>query len=473
MFKALAFATVLIVSCPINDANALVPESLDLGRSFAPSHHADDGIRIAASNAPARRPGPHIEEPLDVHGGELPPSNSRGGRIGQKMVNAFDIAFAAAAVSGVALAVIASAAALFYARRKRGKPDEDAELSDPLQGDSSATSSNPETDIVEVSAFAPAVGQASAEILVQIFFHTLKQAALVDAEAKAIDQTAAMRGRTSLSIEIERGQRIDIVLESASDLKIDEPNQYLVWRGEQRACQFIVTLPAIQEGRKTYHLRARFLLAGVPIGSIRFPLAVSSFEETTSIEMAGTSVQRNRRAFLSYASSDRAEVLKRMQALKVARIDCFQDFLNLEPGERWEKRLYEEIDRCDLFVLFWSSAAAHSQWVAKEAQYALDRRKAQGISSIDITPIILEGPPIPAPPEDLKDIHFNDAIRYVISAVEAETNVSKISQKKNLKQFAKVPVSNRRKSRPSKGNDEMPRWVTSARRIARSMIEGG
>jgi len=35
-------------------------------------------------------------------------------------------------------------------------------------------------------------------------------------------------------------------------------------------------------------------------------------------------------------------------------------------------------------------------------------------------PIVLEGPPVPVPPDDLKDIHFNDWLRYVISAEEAK-----------------------------------------------------
>jgi hypothetical protein len=59
--------------------------------------------------------------------------------------------------------------------------------------------------------------------------------------------------------------------------------------------------------------------------------------------MRGDSAKQYRKAFLSYATADRAEVLKRAQALKAAHIEFFQDLLHLEPGERWQRRLFEEI----------------------------------------------------------------------------------------------------------------------------------
>ena len=64
-----------------------------------------------------------------------------------------------------------------------------------------------------------------------------------------------------------------------------------------------------------------------------------------------------------------------MQGLKAARINFFEDLLTLEPGEHWEKRLYEEIEACDLFLLFWSTEAKASPWVMKEVEYALNRQK--------------------------------------------------------------------------------------------------
>jgi hypothetical protein len=56
----------------------------------------------------------------------------------------------------------------------------------------------------------------------------------------------------------------------------------------------------------------------------------------------------------------------------------------------------------------------------REAEYAMGRRGASPGRVPDITPIILEGPPIPSPPPSLASLHFNDMLRYIIMATEVE-----------------------------------------------------
>jgi hypothetical protein len=166
-------------------------------------------------------------------------------------------------------------------------------------------------------------------------------------------------------------------------------------------------------------LRVRVVLDTVPIGSLRFTLeAIATTQPRDAITMRGDGARRYVRAFLSYATPDRAEVMKRAQALRLVGLDFFQDVLSLEPGQRWERQLYREIDTCDLFLLFWSSNAAKSEWVLREAQYALDRQTKSGDDTPDITPVVLEGPPVPPPPEALKHLHFNDYFRYFIAGAE-------------------------------------------------------
>jgi TIR domain len=114
-----------------------------------------------------------------------------------------------------------------------------------------------------------------------------------------------------------------------------------------------------------------------------------------------------------YASKDREEVLKRVQMLEILRTKFFQDILSLDPGDRWEKKLYENIDRCDLFLLFWSQAAKDSQWVLKEAEYALAHQQKNPGSEPDLVPVVLEQNVLPPP--SLSAFHFNDRISYLIS----------------------------------------------------------
>jgi hypothetical protein len=169
----------------------------------------------------------------------------------------------------------------------------------------------------------------------------------------------------------------------------------------------------------------RISVNGIPAGSVRFKVDIIPLTQQGMIVPANEIVQRFCKPFLSYASEDRVSVLKAAQLLSAFKMEYFQDILTLSPGERWERKLYSEIDRCDLFLLFWSQHASKSEWVIKEAEYALLCRKRAGeeTQSPEIVPILLEGPPPPTPPLSLSEIHFNDPLRYVIFAEQAVAKV--------------------------------------------------
>jgi hypothetical protein len=71
-----------------------------------------------------------------------------------------------------------------------------------------------------------------------------------------------------------------------------------------------------------------------------------------------------------------------------------------------------KLRECDLFLLFWSKAAKASEWVIKEARYALQRQHGDPEAPPAIHPVILEGPPVEPPPPDVAHLHFNDALVY-------------------------------------------------------------
>ena len=120
------------------------------------------------------------------------------------------------------------------------------------------------------------------------------------------------------------------------------------------------------------------------------------FQLTTDDNATSVSVPRGdqahtyKHAFVSYSSQDREKVLDRVQMLEVTKTPYFMDCLSLTPGERWEKRLYENIDACDLFVLFWSEAASRSEYVLKEVEYAVRVHQKRGDGIPDIVPVVLE-----------------------------------------------------------------------------------
>jgi TIR domain len=158
-------------------------------------------------------------------------------------------------------------------------------------------------------------------------------------------------------------------------------------------------------------------VAGVPAGTLRFKIALAAIGSIVERRaLREVEAVRYRRAFVSYSTQDRAEVLRRVQAFRIAGLSIFQDILDLEPGERWAQVLYREIDECDVFLLFWSRAAAASEWVAKEIAYVLARKAGDEDQPPAIQPVPIEGPPPPPPPETLRHLHFNDALLAHIQA---------------------------------------------------------
>jgi hypothetical protein len=65
--------------------------------------------------------------------------------------------------------------------------------------------------------------------------------------------------------------------------------------------------------------------------------------------------------------------------------------------------------------LFWSTAAKESKWVLKEALYALERQGKDELNPPEIIPVIIEGPPPVSPPDELRHLHFNDKLLYLIA----------------------------------------------------------
>ena len=262
----------------------------------------------------------------------------------------------------------------------------------------------------------PSVGRATT-FLVQTFLYPPAQAEVARVHAREADAGADRRGALSLPLDLPRDTRIDLRLEMPG-LRVDEPDAMLVWRDALASVQFEVAVPEDLTPGAVIG-RIRFSIAGVPCGTLRFQVIVTARATSEPAGAADVAVRRYRRAFVSYSSTDRAEVLRRVQAFRIAGLSVFQDVLDLEPGERWERELYREIDICDVVLLFWSRAAAESPWVAREIDYALARKQGQEDRPPDIQPVPIEGPPIPAPPEKLRHLHFNDALLAHIAAAQS------------------------------------------------------
>jgi hypothetical protein len=118
--------------------------------------------------------------------------------------------------------------------------------------------------------------------------------------------------------------------------------------------------------------------------------------------------------FLSYSSKDRETVAAIATAYQSAGVEHFWDRASLKSGEEWSPRLRKEIERADLFHLCWSKSAAASEWVEKETEHALTRRRRSNGKTPDITVQMLDGPPWAPHPPQLDSINFDDFVRAAI-----------------------------------------------------------
>ena len=272
-----------------------------------------------------------------------------------------------------------------------------------------------ESDTVKCSVFAPATVKKGADVLIQVFAHVPGDAAQVRTLAEAFDNRTSGRAAKLLDQQVQRGAALTFSL-SMPGIPIADPTQSLVWRGIPDAVQFVAHIPPTHRDGS---LIGTVLVCQdtVPFGHLKFILEVVAHEtgERDQPSAAAQAWKRYRHAFISYASSDRAEVLKRVQMLDRTGIDYFQDLLSLDPGERWARTLYRKIDESDVFFLFWSTAAKKSEWVMKEVRYAMERHAGDEMAPPEIVPVLIEGPPPVPPPPELKGLHFNDKFLYFIA----------------------------------------------------------
>jgi hypothetical protein len=223
---------------------------------------------------------------------------------------------------------------------------------------------------------------------------------------EALRRSAATHVVRTLDAPVERQSVIVVTIDRDGLLSGASESGYLElsWKGTPTGVEMALRAPWFAL-RRAHHPTLRFWADGKPIGRVRLRIRRHLlWARSTSIR---AELKAYRRAFLSYSSDDRIEVLKRAEVLMAAKLDVFQDVLKLRAGQQWRREIYREIDGCDLFLLFWSRAAKMSEWVEREAKYALRRRSRTRDGVPDIVPINLE---TVEPPSYLRHIQFGDPV---------------------------------------------------------------
>jgi hypothetical protein len=269
-------------------------------------------------------------------------------------------------------------------------------------------------DRVECSVFAPPIVSPGSTFMIQAFAHIFSRTREAVRRAKEFDADAVRRAIKTLESSVSRGTKLSFNL-NMPGLRVDGPVQSMLWSGTTESVQFGVSVPKrCRPGNVIGTLTVS--QDWIPIGHIKFTLTVTADLNrlTQPISAVGQAASRYQRAFISYASEDRTAVLERVQVLPTVGVRTFQDVLDLEPGERWQRSLYRHIDESDIILLFWSKAAKRSKWVRKEVRYALERKHGDEFAPPEISPVLIQGPPVPRPWRELTYLHFNDPRIYIM-----------------------------------------------------------
>jgi hypothetical protein len=258
------------------------------------------------------------------------------------------------------------------------------------------------TDPLHFSVTSPPAVHPGAHFVMDVWAHLQHQRDAVMQRAKEA-LGAGVHLQSKGPVQVAGGTLISVLLR-LEGLTIEDPEDFIVWTGEAANAAFLVAVPddALEGPRAGL---ASIYMDALQIAKIPFVVLVSRAPADDIPLLAGG--HPHRRAFASYASADRDEVLGRVQGMQKAapQLDVFLDVLSLRSGQDWEQELWRVIPSKDIFYLFWSRNASQSEWVEKEWRCALE---ARGLEFIDPVPLV--SPDVVPPPPELASRYFNDWI---------------------------------------------------------------
>jgi len=263
-------------------------------------------------------------------------------------------------------------------------------------------SHSPETVRADFVVFAPEHVRAGQHFFVELWAGPAGSAHALIRDTTCGDRMVERGGRRH--IDLVRDLLLTVVLKLPG-FEVMDPVETLGWNGDTSSVGFIVKAPD-RLGPGPCPGVIKLIQDQIPFATITFDLEVAR-DECASTENGprDSRVRRIEQAFASYATQDRAEVLRRVQGMTATGTEVFVDVVSQRAGTAWQETLHRKIEESDGLFLFWSRHAAASAWVEMEWRHALAHH---GIDFIH--PVALEDPRDVAPPPELAGKHFNDML---------------------------------------------------------------
>ena len=181
-------------------------------------------------------------------------------------------------------------------------------------------------------------------------------------------------------------------------VRVDGADQPLLWEGGVGVAHFPVrwvgdTLAGDLTGRATVHV------AGLEMVRLDYRLRTAAAEGPAARVLVPD--RRHQRAYACHAVADGrlvAALLGRAAAAAPGwgHCTCGDDD---RASTDWQRRIKDAILGCDVFYLFWSDAARHSDWVNWDWRCAVAQRDAR-----HIVPVPLDSPEAVPPPAELLQV---------------------------------------------------------------------
>ncbi|GGD24414.1 toll/interleukin-1 receptor domain-containing protein [Flavobacterium orientale] len=108
--------------------------------------------------------------------------------------------------------------------------------------------------------------------------------------------------------------------------------------------------------------------------------------------------------FLSYAKEDKEIVKQTMEVLHDYGVITWFDEKDLLPGDNWQDKIEQSIEKADYILIFFSSNSITRQgYKNKEIRFALEQKMLKPFDTRYIIPILIDDV---TPPRELREIHW-------------------------------------------------------------------
>ncbi len=260
-------------------------------------------------------------------------------------------------------------------------------------------------DNVRFTVTAPGCLPSGSESEIQFWVHGEQQTETVLARAReghgreGMEQAPLQGG-----LRAEGCAGLSVRLKLSGGVTCDSGHKWYLWTGEIGNASFRVNVPSeAPEGEMVGVASVR--LNGCQIAKLTFLLNIGP--EPQAMQSIPCQTMMHRRAFASYATEDREQVVARVRAMEAVYkgLRVYVDSVSLRNATYWEPDLHGRIDATDIFYLFWSRNAIQSDWVTREWRWAL---RSKGLDFID--PVPLERPEAAPPPVELAGRYFGDPL---------------------------------------------------------------